>query len=163
VAPSCWTGDCVGMREGYAAAHGRACMIVHRRPKKRSRNKGRGGRRKEDTPPCSYMPATGSPFTPTLRQDSTSACFIDAGVRCEDRSSGATTDAISTAAPVTTGDATLVPDNRRHPTPLMSEPATSAPYATMSGFTRPYLERGGCAPPLVAYHINTRQGYPTSE
>ena len=36
-------------------------------------------------------------------------------------------DASSTDAPVTTGDATLVPDNALHPD-LMPEPSTFAPY-----------------------------------
>ena len=61
---------------------------------------------------------------------------MDAGLSSRSRSAAGTTEASSATAPVTTGDATEVPDSERQP-PCILEPHTSLPYATTSGLTRP--------------------------
>ena len=61
------------------------------------------------------------------RTDSTSACFIEAGLSSSGRSSAGITDASSVTAPVTTGDATEVPESERQP-PFAFEPWTLEPY-----------------------------------
>jgi hypothetical protein len=64
-------------------------------------------------------------------------CLILAGFTIIFLSYSGTELAKSATAPVTTGDATLVPDKALHP-PLILEPCTLCPYAKISGLALPY-------------------------
>jgi hypothetical protein len=66
------------------------------------------------------------------------ACFILAGLMTFQRIDSGITLASRQTAPATTGLATLVPERLLHPEFIL-DPIISLPYATISGFTLPYL------------------------
>lgn len=70
-----------------------------------------------------------------LLADAIKACLTLAGFISSPRCR--TPLASKVTAPATTGEATLVPDNDRHP-PFILEPRTAVPYVTISGLILPY-------------------------